>query len=61
VTPSGGKQEMSRTTMTTLLILIAAALLAVALFIAGAMWRGRVSRGHSSLAPSMHSIQWRRS
>ncbi len=40
---SGAK--MSRRTSLSVLMMIAAALLAVGLFIAGAMWRGRVSRG----------------
>ena len=34
---------MSRKTLVTLLLIIATALLAVALFIAGAIWRGRVT------------------
>jgi hypothetical protein len=38
---------MSRKTLVTLLLIIASALLAVALFVAGAIWRGRVT-GRSS-------------
>jgi hypothetical protein len=34
---------MSRKTLVTLLLIIMSALLAVALFIAGAIWRGRVT------------------
>lgn len=34
---------MSRKTLISLLVVIASALLAVALFIAGAVWRGRMS------------------
>jgi hypothetical protein len=36
---------MSRKTLVTLLLIIVSALLAVALFIAGAIWRGRVTTG----------------
>ena len=41
---------MSRTTAINVTLLIAAALLAIALFIAGAVWRGRVTS-----RPKVHS------
>jgi hypothetical protein len=40
-----GEAQMSHKTVVNLLLLIAAALLAMALFVAGAMWRGRITRG----------------
>ena len=46
---------MSRKTMVTLLLIIVSALLAVALFIAGAIWRGRFAV-RSSVAHSGRSL-----
>jgi hypothetical protein len=40
---AGEKSRMSRKTTISVLLLIAAAILAIALFIAGAIWRGRMS------------------
>lgn len=39
---------MSRITAINLLLLIAAVVLALALFIAGAVWRGRVMKGRAA-------------
>ena len=39
----GVQKNMSRTTLMTLLVIIVSLLLAVALFIAGAIWRGRTT------------------
>jgi len=45
---------MSRKTLVTLLLIIVSALLAVALFIAGAIWRGRVfHKGDSKPMPAL--------
>ncbi len=46
--------NMSRKTLVTLLLIIVSALLAVALFIAGAIWRGRVfHKGDSKPMPAL--------
>lgn len=39
---------MARNTVITVLLVIASLLLAIALFIAGAMWRGKVTSGQAS-------------
>ena len=46
--------NMLRTTWLNVLLIIVAVLLAIGLFVAGAMWRGRVSRG-PGLAPTEFS------
>jgi hypothetical protein len=55
-----GREEasMSRITAINLLLLIAAVVLALALFIAGAMWRGRVMKEgpHSHWRPRIMQI-----
>ena len=43
---------MSRTTAISVLLLIAAAILAIALFVAGAVWRGRQ---HTAESLGLHS------
>jgi hypothetical protein len=51
---------ISRTTIVSALVLLAAALLAVALFIAGAMWRTRIMRPRVSHSQFHASISPRR-
>jgi FtsZ-interacting cell division protein ZipA len=46
---------MSRKTLVSLLLVIVSALLAVALFIAGAMWRGRVAHTTDKTKTSQQS------
>jgi len=46
---------MSRKTTMSVLLLIAAAILATALFIAGAIWRGRMNRKQAP-APGSNSL-----
>ena len=45
---------MSRKTLVNLLLVIVSALLATALFIAGAMWRGRMSRTADETSQQVH-------
>jgi hypothetical protein len=47
----GGLKEMSRNTLLTPLLLAAAILLAVALFVAGAIWRGRATARPAASTP----------
>lgn len=44
---------MSRMRLVDWLVLIAAVLLALALFIAGAVWRGRTTRGRTAQVPEI--------
>ena len=52
---------MARTTLIALFLFVAALLLAVALFVAGAIWRGRVTSGTTDFRTreGLCSLRWR--
>jgi len=49
---------MKGNTLVTLMLVIAAAMLAIGLFIAGSIWRGRVSPGQSVSGKAQRSSLW---
>ncbi len=49
---------MKGNTLVTLMLVIAAAMLAIGLFIAGSIWRGRVSPGQSVSGKPQRSSLW---